>query len=171
MTVEPNEFQKALELLDAASLFLACRISSSSSPRKEIIAFLSKYPIDNIKAEPIDKNVEGVREQLKKRAEHGLAKYGVTTERKDVDLLGWLQHLQEELMDASVYIERLKSEVPKPATEAPKIAYCTVRAKDVSGNVIHEQKKTTIGNAAEWLALYSKQRDVHSVECVPCVND
>jgi hypothetical protein len=43
--------------------------------------------------------------------EVGFKKYGVTTERKDIDLLGWLQHLQEELLDAAVYIERLKQEV------------------------------------------------------------
>lgn len=45
------------------------------------------------------------------RAYNGYAKYGCTTERTDVDLLGWLQHLQEELMDATIYIERLKKEV------------------------------------------------------------
>ena len=59
----------------------------------------------------IDKNVENVREQLKNRSEVGFKKYGVTTEREDLDLMAWLQHLQEELMDASVYIERLKEEV------------------------------------------------------------
>ena len=43
--------------------------------------------------------------------ETGYKKYGVTTERKDIDLMGWLQHLQEELMDACVYVERIKSEL------------------------------------------------------------
>ena len=58
-----------------------------------------------------DKNVENVVEQLRWRAEKGLAKYGVTTERKDLSTLEWLQHLQEELMDATVYIEKLKREI------------------------------------------------------------
>ena len=58
-----------------------------------------------------DKNVISVIEQFWNRMEKGYIKYGVTTERKDVDLLGWLQHLQEELMDAVVYIERLKKDV------------------------------------------------------------
>ena len=61
--------------------------------------------------EQIDSNVEGVRQMLKRRAEIGLTKYGVTTDRTDIDLLGWLQHLQEELMDASVYVEKIKSEL------------------------------------------------------------
>lgn len=58
-----------------------------------------------------DQNVVGVIKQLESRMEFGYSKYGVTTERDDVDLLGWLQHLQEELMDACVYVERLKKEI------------------------------------------------------------
>lgn len=59
----------------------------------------------------IDKNVEAVINQFRERAKKGFEKYGVTTERSDIDLIGWLQHLQEELMDAVVYIEKLKGEV------------------------------------------------------------
>lgn len=58
-----------------------------------------------------DKNVLSVVEQLTNRMQTGYNKYGVTTERTDVDLFGWLQHLQEELLDAAVYIERLKKEI------------------------------------------------------------
>ncbi len=49
--------------------------------------------------------------QLRSREEQGMKKYGVNTERKDLSTLEWLQHLQEELMDASVYIEKLKNEM------------------------------------------------------------
>ena len=59
----------------------------------------------------MDKNVENVVKQLRDREEEGLRKYGVNTERKDLSPLQWLQHLQEELMDASVYIEKLKNEI------------------------------------------------------------
>ncbi len=59
----------------------------------------------------MDKNVENVVKQLRDREEEGLQKYGVNTERKDLTTLQWLQHLQEELMDASVYIEKLKNEI------------------------------------------------------------
>ena len=59
----------------------------------------------------MDKNVEKVITQLRDREEEGLRKYGVNTERKDLTTLEWLQHLQEELMDASVYIEKLKNEI------------------------------------------------------------
>ena len=66
-----------------------------------------------ITAPGTDKNVENVVEQLRWRSEKGLLKYGVTTERKDLSTIEWLQHLQEELMDASVYIEKLKREIKK----------------------------------------------------------
>ena len=59
----------------------------------------------------MDKNVENVVTQLRNREEEGLRKYGVNTERQDLSNLEWLQHLQEELMDASVYIEKLKDEM------------------------------------------------------------
>ena len=59
----------------------------------------------------IDKNVLNVVAEYAYRAEKGFIKYGTTTEREDIDLLGWLQHLQEELMDATIYIERVKQEI------------------------------------------------------------
>ena len=59
----------------------------------------------------MDKNVENVVTQLRNREEQGLRKYGVNTERQDLSNLEWLQHLQEELMDASVYIEKLKNDM------------------------------------------------------------
>jgi len=65
----------------------------------------------------IDKNVEAIRQSLLERMEKGYKKYGTTTERVDIDLLGWLQHLQEELMDAAVYVERIKDELKTSASK------------------------------------------------------
>ena len=55
-----------------------------------------------------DVNVENVCKALKEREKKGLKTYGVNTMRTDLSTLEWLQHLQEELMDACVYIEKLK---------------------------------------------------------------
>lgn len=52
-----------------------------------------------------DKNVEAIREKFLQRSIVGLKKYGVTTERTDLEVEQWLRHLQEELMDAVIYIE------------------------------------------------------------------
>ena len=58
-----------------------------------------------------DKNVENVVSQLRSREKQGMKKYGVNTERTDLSTLEWLHHLQEELMDGAVYIEKLKEEM------------------------------------------------------------
>jgi len=70
-----------------------------------------------IKIGYMDRNVENVITQLCSREEQGMIKYGVNTERKDLSTLEWLQHLQEELMDATVYIEKLKSEMKETKDE------------------------------------------------------
>jgi hypothetical protein len=61
----------------------------------------------------MDKFVESVIEKYKQRSEIGIKKYGTTLERDDLDFLDWLNHLQEELMDGSLYVERLKHELCK----------------------------------------------------------
>ena len=47
-----------------------------------------------------------VCEKIQARALVGLEKYGVTMEREDFSLLDWLKYLQEELLDAVVYLRR-----------------------------------------------------------------
>ena len=59
----------------------------------------------------IDSIVESVLNKFKERSEEGIKKYGVTLDRKDLNGLEWLTHLQEELMDATLYIEKLKKEL------------------------------------------------------------
>lgn len=47
------------------------------------------------------------------RAEAGMVKYGVALEGNPKGLMFWLRNLQEELMDATVYIERTMQELRK----------------------------------------------------------
>ena len=58
-----------------------------------------------------DSIVDGVIDKLINRAVVGNKKYGVTLDRNDLSLSDWLTHLQEELMDAVNYIERIKKVV------------------------------------------------------------
>ena len=48
-----------------------------------------------------------VCEKIMMRAVKGESKYQVTMEREDLNILEWLTHLQEELMDATVYVQKL----------------------------------------------------------------
>ena len=52
-----------------------------------------------------------VMDKFKDREQEGLVKYGTTMDRNDLSLVEWLNHLQEEMMDATLYIEKLKQEV------------------------------------------------------------
>lgn len=58
-----------------------------------------------------DTQVKSVINKLDQRSLTGLIKYGTTLDRDDLSLLDWLNHLQEELMDAVLYVERLKKDV------------------------------------------------------------
>jgi hypothetical protein len=58
-----------------------------------------------------DTIVESVIKQFKQRSEAGINKYGVTLDREDLNALEWLQHLQEELMDATLYVQKLKEKL------------------------------------------------------------
>jgi hypothetical protein len=53
-----------------------------------------------------DKIVQSVIDKYVKRSETGVKKYGTTLEQNNTD--DFLNHLQEELMDAVLYIEKLK---------------------------------------------------------------
>ncbi len=57
-----------------------------------------------------DSNVEKVCNALKSREANGMKTYGVSTDRTDLSTLEWIQHLQEELMDACVYLEKMKTQ-------------------------------------------------------------
>ena len=57
-----------------------------------------------------DSIVNSVLMQFKERSSVGIEKYGTTLDRQDLSTLEWLKHLQEELMDATLYIEKLKQE-------------------------------------------------------------
>ena len=60
-----------------------------------------------------DTIVEAVISSFKERSEVGVKKYNKTMDRDDLSTLEWLQHLQEELMDATLYIEKLKKRINK----------------------------------------------------------
>jgi len=45
---------------------------------------------------------------IQERAMTGESKYGTTMERGDLSMKEWLTHLQEELLDASIYVQKIK---------------------------------------------------------------
>ena len=65
------------------------------------------------KINTVDSVVNSVLEKFIQRSNVGLEKYNTTLDRTDLSTLDWLNHLQEELMDAALYVERLKQEFSK----------------------------------------------------------
>ena len=60
-----------------------------------------------------DSNVERNRQLLLDRSKVGLQKYGTTTDRTDLTVTQWVQHLIEELLDAANYAQKLSTLLPQ----------------------------------------------------------
>ena len=58
-----------------------------------------------------DPVVQSVVNKFVDRSDVGFAKYGKTLRDDNSDVFAWLNHLQEELMDATLYLQRLKEEI------------------------------------------------------------
>ena len=58
-----------------------------------------------------DPVVQSVVNKFVDRSDVGFAKYGKTLRDDQSDVFVWLNHLQEELMDATLYLQRLKEEI------------------------------------------------------------
>jgi hypothetical protein len=78
-----------------------------------VVSWSSKWANDNLVSPEVksDTIVEDVINKFRKRSEAGMLKYNTTLDRTDLSTLDWLTHLQEELMDAILYVERLKKEI------------------------------------------------------------
>ncbi len=56
---------------------------------------------------------EQIIQEIKDRAVKGFEKYGVSTDRSDLTVLEWLQHLKEEQMDSLIYNQVLQNKLSK----------------------------------------------------------
>lgn len=64
-----------------------------------------------------DSIVQSVLNQFIERAKFGKQKYGTDLDRTDLEILDWIQHAQEEHMDAILYLEKLKKEIQSKPKE------------------------------------------------------
>jgi hypothetical protein len=58
-----------------------------------------------------DSIVEEVRQDLLDRSEVGIKKYNTTLDREDLDLVDWMEHTRQELLDGALYLTRAKKDV------------------------------------------------------------
>ena len=64
-----------------------------------------------------DPVVERVVDKFVDRSDVGFEKYGVTLEDDTSDMLAWLNHLQEEMMDAVLYLQKAKETYEAQSSE------------------------------------------------------
>jgi hypothetical protein len=67
----------------------------------------------------MDPVVQTVIEKFQQRSELGQKKYNTTLDANTAPFLDWVNHMQEELMDAILYLEKMKKvhqlqDPPKP---------------------------------------------------------
>lgn len=84
-----------------------------------------------------DKIVQSVVDKYQQRSEVGQQKYGLTLERNDLNFLQWINHLQEELMDATLYLEKLKSEL-QDSPNFPEGHVITKESWDKADKITHD---------------------------------
>ena len=65
-----------------------------------------------------DPVVERVVDKFVSRSDVGFAKYGITLNDDKSNLFTWINHLQEEMMDAVLYMQKLKESSTEELQEA-----------------------------------------------------
>ena len=64
-----------------------------------------------------DTVVNSIIQQFAERSRVGLAKYGTTLDREDLDILDWIEHSKQEAMDFVLYLEKLKRVIQEMVSE------------------------------------------------------
>mgnify|MGYP003630098738 CR=1 FL=1 len=99
-----------------------------------------------------DQNVERNRQLLLERSIAGLQKYGVTTERADLTLNQWLQHLLEELLDGANYIQAAMAN-SEPSTVHLGANQATIETGSMLNPAGQEAATLTIANGGTEVRL------------------
>ena len=94
------------------------------------------------------------------RAKKGYDKYGTDMDRKDLSPSDWAQHLREELMDALVYLTRLKKDMLELESEntAPRLNAENKTDENGTKIVYHLMPKPS------WMKAKTKPNDTYTDE-------
>lgn len=79
---------------------------------------MASEPLSAPSYQHVDSIVQAVLDKFVARSVLGRAKYGTDLDRQDLSPLEWIQHAQEEHMDAILYLEKLKRVLSVPSTSA-----------------------------------------------------
>jgi hypothetical protein len=119
-----------------------------------------------------DPVVQSVVNKFVDRSDVGFAKYGKTLRDDSSDVFAWLNHLQEELMDATLYLQRLKEEITNLREE--KALLRELNDIDVIDAFIVEEKKKLPKDLKKFKKNLKKKLgrgDNTGIKKFPSVND
>jgi len=103
-----------------------------------------------------DPVVKSVVNKFVDRSDVGFAKYGKTLRDDNSDIFAWLNHLQEELMDATLYLQRLKEEITNLREE--KALLKELNDIDVVDAFVFEVKKKQHLKDSKNIKMRSRQK-------------
>jgi hypothetical protein len=83
-----------------------CKLTSREASRLRVLECSGKAR---------DAVIDEVRDDLLRRSQFGIKKYGVTLERTDLTLRDWLNHAYEEALDHANYLKRAIMEIDNAA--------------------------------------------------------
>jgi len=68
----------------------------------------------------LDSIVQTIVDRFESRAKFGKQKYGTDLDRTDLSVVDWIQHIQDELHDGILYLEKLKQVLNGKVEESNK---------------------------------------------------
>ena len=80
-----------------------------------------------------DPVVERVVDKFVSRSDVGFEKYGVTLNNDKSNLFAWINHLQEELMDAVLYMQKLKETTTEELMDTLAVTFSKENKKNNEG--------------------------------------
>jgi len=90
---------------DIARLYDSDASDNSDSEISDESSASGEWEYENVK---LDSVVSSVLGKFINRARFGKEKYGTDLDREDLTLLEWINHAQEEHMDAILYLEKIR---------------------------------------------------------------
>lgn len=98
--------------------------------------------VSTVTSSPYDSILRSVIEKFEARAAFGLKKYGTNLDRNDLSICEWINHAQEEHMDAILYLEKLKQELSfLPTPNHPNHFRTLMKEQEKEKKEMKEQKK------------------------------
>lgn len=88
--------------------------------RNDVYNVTLKTRSDQSEKPKVDSIVQTIIDRFESRAAFGKQKYGTDLDRTDLSVVDWIQHIQDELHDGILYLEKLKQVLNGKVEESNK---------------------------------------------------